>query len=73
MQRDSQSRVRWLAFHRCLDGNHFRGCRLGILIAAEATGDNQITDNIKVQSSVNFLPTGHTASKSGHQLSVVGN
>jgi hypothetical protein len=35
------------------------------LIAAEAAGDNQIADNIEVQSSVNFLPTAHIASNLG--------
>jgi len=57
----TQSRVRWLTFHRCLDRNHFHCCRLGILITAEAAGNIEVADNVEVQSSANFLPTAHIA------------
>jgi hypothetical protein len=47
---DKQLRPSRLAFHWRLDRSYFLHSRsTGILIAAEATGDNQITDNIEAQ------------------------
>ena len=31
------------------------------MIAAEAAGDDQVADNVEVQSTANFLPTAHIA------------
>jgi hypothetical protein len=45
----SKSRLRRLAFHSRLHGSYFHSRSTGILIAAEATGDNQITDNVEAQ------------------------
>jgi hypothetical protein len=53
MKHAKQLRLRRLAFHWRLDRSYFHST--GILIAAEATGDNQITDNIEAQ----FFLTHH--------------